>query len=92
MKNSFVRLCLLDNWAYLAMPYKCPNRYSLYKMFPWKDCENHIFQTLSRLKFLDITDKPDHQILHLYILHTIQCCLGNCKPQIVMFKWLQKSK
>ena len=63
----------------------------------WKKIEKQILKTHNRLNFLDIflvyiTDKTDHQILHLSILHTIYCCYGNCKPKNLMFKLLPKSK
>ena len=61
-----------------------------------KMCEKQILKTHSRYKFLKnreyIADKTDHQILHSCILLTIKCCFGNCKPQTLMFKLLQKSK
>ena len=63
----------------------------------WKNCEKQLLKTHSGHKFLNIVqeyigDKTDHQIFDSYALLTIYSCFGNCKPQKLMFKLLQKSK
>ena len=68
----------------------------MYKMCPGRIVKNKFSKltadTSSKIVQDYIADKTDHQILHSGILLTMKCCFGNCKPQNLMFKLLQKSK